>query len=86
MAHPEPRILAQPLKNIGGMAGVGLAWWATLEPHNRRARATTGMSSTEDPFEWLAGRFGEIMKRAGGTLVFDDAYIRDSLERMDGLI
>lgn len=69
------------LKNIGGMAAVGLAWWATLEPHVRRHGARLGPSSVQDPFEWLAGRFAEIMGRAGMTIVFDDAYLRDSLER-----
>ena len=72
------------MKNIGGMAGVGLAWWATLEPYVRRHGARLGPSSVQDPFEWLAGRFAEIMERAGATIVFDEAYLRDSLERRIG--
>ena len=55
------------LKNIGGMALVGLAWWATLEPYTRRMRTTFGAStaSEQHPFEWLAGKFAEISERAG---------------------
>ncbi len=69
------------MKNIGGMAGIGRAWWATLEPYVRRHGATFGLLSVQDPFEWLVGRFAESMERAGATIVFDDAYLRDSLER-----
>lgn len=69
------------LRNIGGMAGVGLAWWAALEPFNRRMRTILGPSSVQGGFEWLDGRFAEIMERAGMTIVFDDAYLRDSTER-----
>ena len=69
------------LGNIGGMAGVGLAWWATLEPYVRRHGAMIGPSLPQDPFEWLAGRFAEVMERAGMTMAFDEAYLRDSLER-----
>ena len=69
------------LKNIEGMALISLTWWATLEPFIRRKAAAHGLSSTAEPFEWLAGRFAEIWKRDGGTTTFDEAYLRDSLER-----
>lgn len=70
------------LRNIGGMAAIGRAWWAALEPHSRRVNTRLGLASPpQDGFEWLVGRFAEIMERAGATLVFDDAYLRDSLGR-----
>jgi hypothetical protein len=74
------------LKNIGGMAVLGQTWWATLEPHSRRFKAATGMSSAPDSFEWLVGKFAEITKRVGVTITFDDAYLRDSLERRLAII
>ena len=69
------------LENIEGMAGLGRVWWATLEPHIRRMQATIGPASTQDPFAWLVGKFTEIMERAGVTTTYDEAYLRDSLDR-----
>jgi hypothetical protein len=64
------------------MAQLGQAWWATLEPFVRRISATTGANSSRmGDFEWLVGKFAEIQRRAGIPLVYDEAYLRDSLQR-----
>ena len=69
------------LKNIGGMAGIGQAWWATLEPYGRRYTAMLGPSAPMSDFGWLAAKYAEIAQRAGVTTTYDDAYLRDSLDR-----
>lgn len=69
---------------LQGLGGICRAWWATLAPWIRRTHAEMGTSATEDAFEWLAGRFAELNRRAGATGTFDDAYVRASLDRRIG--
>ncbi len=72
--HIDPRLLE-------GMGQIGQAWWATLAPWIRRTHSEMGVSTTEDAFEWLAGQFAEMNRRAGATMVFDETYLQGSLAR-----
>jgi hypothetical protein len=69
------------LGNISGLAQIGQAWWATLEPQIRRMTAAVGSTASKGDFEWLVEKFADVQRRAGVTLVYDEAYLRDSLER-----
>jgi hypothetical protein len=69
------------LETVAGMASIAQAWWATLEPHVRATQATTRTPAGGDPFEWLVGRLARETRASGAGIVFDDDYVRDSLER-----
>ena len=69
------------LKNLYGASQIYQAWWATLAPTAQRMRTDTSLPTLFADFEWLAGRFAELDRRAGVTSQFDAAYVPASLPR-----
>ena len=54
-------------------------WWELLAPYVRKWRLEEGDALSEH-FEWLAGAMAEMDRRAGVTMVYDDARLTGELE------